>query len=171
MSSTAVWIRLNELPIELYETEVLKEIGEAIGKVLRINSHTAMEARGRYTRLCVQIDINRSLINTILIVWFERVVTYEGIQRLCFSYGRVGHKVEWCPYTIQKEKEPIVSTEDVQGAQANDDNVGHVNNMHNACEETDTYGQYEPWMIVSRKRQGQKGTRSGHSTGGTSSPT
>lgn len=68
VSSTTVWIRLNELPIELYETEVLKEISEAIGKVLRINSHTAMEALGRYTRLCVQININRSLINTILIV-------------------------------------------------------------------------------------------------------
>nr|POE44916.1 hypothetical protein CFP56_76701 [Quercus suber] len=40
VSLIAVWIRLNELPIELYETEVLKEIGESIGKVLRIDSHT-----------------------------------------------------------------------------------------------------------------------------------
>ena len=34
VSLIAVWIRLNELPIELYEIEMLKEIGESIGKVL-----------------------------------------------------------------------------------------------------------------------------------------
>ena len=37
ISLIAVWIRLCELPI--YEAEVLKEIGESIGKVLRIDSH------------------------------------------------------------------------------------------------------------------------------------
>nr|POF02338.1 hypothetical protein CFP56_31232 [Quercus suber] len=73
VSLIAVWIRLNELPIELYETEVLKEIGEYIGKVLRIDSHTAMEACGKYARLYVQIDINRPLINFILISHFEQV--------------------------------------------------------------------------------------------------
>ena len=39
VSLIAVWIRLYELPIELYEAEVLKELGETIGKVLRIDSH------------------------------------------------------------------------------------------------------------------------------------
>ena len=102
VSSIAIWIRLNELPIELYEIEVLKEISEAVGKVLRIDSHTAMKAHGKYARLCVQIDINRPLVNTIIIGRFEQVVTYESIQRLCFSCGRVRHKVETCPYTIQK---------------------------------------------------------------------
>ena len=53
VSLVAAWIRLNALPIELYETEVLKEIGDSIGKVLRIDSHTALEARGRYARLCI----------------------------------------------------------------------------------------------------------------------
>ncbi|XP_023873798.1 uncharacterized protein LOC136071564 [Quercus suber] len=51
--SIAVWVRLHGLPMELYELEVLKQIGEAIGKVLRIDSHTAMEARGRYARMCI----------------------------------------------------------------------------------------------------------------------
>lgn len=172
VSLIAVWIRLNEIPIELYEMKVLKEICEAIGKVLRIGSHTTMEARGRYARLCVQIDIYRPLINTILIGRFEQVVTYEGIQRLCFSCGRVGHKVETYLYTIRKGKDLLISKEEVQGSQVSDDNDGHRNlDMHNACEEIDTEGQYGPWMIVSRKRHGQKGIRTGHSIGGTSSLT
>ena len=79
VSLIAAWIRLYELPIELYEAEVLKELGETIGKVLRIDAHTAMEARGRYARICIQIDINQPLVNTILIGRFEQPVSYEGI--------------------------------------------------------------------------------------------
>ena len=33
VSLVAVWVRLNKLLIELYEPEVLKQIGENIGKV------------------------------------------------------------------------------------------------------------------------------------------
>nr|POE70598.1 hypothetical protein CFP56_23035 [Quercus suber] len=47
LSSIAFWVRLHALPLELYEAKVLKQIGEAIRRVLQIDSHTAMEARGR----------------------------------------------------------------------------------------------------------------------------
>ena len=47
-SSVAVWIRLPKLPLEYYEESVLKDIGKAIGPVLRIDTQTASEARGRY---------------------------------------------------------------------------------------------------------------------------
>lgn len=50
-SSVAVWIKLPELPIEFYDREVLKKIGEAIEPVLRIDSYTASESRGSYARL------------------------------------------------------------------------------------------------------------------------
>ena len=53
ISSVAVWIRLTELPIEYYEMDMLKQIGKAVGNVLRIDTHTATEARGRYARLCI----------------------------------------------------------------------------------------------------------------------
>lgn len=111
VSLIAVWIRLNGLPIELYEAGVLKQLGQAIGRVLRIDAHTAMEARGKYARLCVQIDVNKPLINTILIGRFEQAVVYEGIQKLCFSCGRIGHRKEACPYTIRKKELSEVTTE------------------------------------------------------------
>ena len=71
VSSIAVWVRLHALPMELYEAEVLKQVGEAIGRVLQIDSHTAMEARRRYAKLCIQLDITKPLINTMLIGRFE----------------------------------------------------------------------------------------------------
>ena len=66
-SSVVVWIRLLELPIEFYDPEVLRKIGEAIGPVLRIDAHTANGARGRFTRLCFQVNLDKPLIKTEMI--------------------------------------------------------------------------------------------------------
>ncbi|XP_050260089.1 uncharacterized protein LOC126705223 [Quercus robur] len=167
-SLIAVWIRLYELPIELYEADILRPIGEAIGKVLRIDSHTAMEARGKYARLCVQIDVNKPLVNTILIGKFEQVVSYEGIHKLCFACGRVGHRQEACPYVIHRGKPPVAAEE------VNKDGLEvRSHNLHEACVSgkshampkvsgaEDIEGQYGPWMVVTRKKQIQKGTKKG----------
>nr|POF06267.1 hypothetical protein CFP56_75278 [Quercus suber] len=65
LTLVAVWERLPDLPIEFYDTSVLKEIGSVIRLVLRIYSYTAFEARGGYARLCVQVDLEKPLINSI----------------------------------------------------------------------------------------------------------
>lgn len=53
VSSIAIWVRLNELPIEYYDFKALLIISQAIGNVLRIDAHTATGTRGRYVRLCI----------------------------------------------------------------------------------------------------------------------
>nr|POE73691.1 hypothetical protein CFP56_64464 [Quercus suber] len=148
-------IKLNELLIELYVPEVLKEIGEHIGKVLRIDCHTAMEARGKYARLCIQVDLNKPLINTVIIGRFEQRVSYECIQRLCFSCGRVGHNADNYSYTIRKGKSLLAATEEDQVAQPLKPRAEHEgchtsanDGMPNVCEEGDLEGQYGPLMVV-----------------------
>lgn len=170
-----MWIRLCELPIELYEAEVLKELGESIGKVLRIDSHTAMEARGKYARLCVQIDINKPLVNTILIGRFEQAVSYEGIHSLCFSCGRLGHKRETCPYTIRKGKEQVASDEEGlsrHDASAHEAHAGHgaqsSQAMADVGETKEENGHYGPWMVVSKRTNFHRGTKMLASTESTS---
>lgn len=63
--AVAVWVRFLELPIEFHDSEVLREIGKAIGPVLRINSYTATEEKASYARLCIQINLMKPLITTI----------------------------------------------------------------------------------------------------------
>nr|XP_023911414.1 uncharacterized protein LOC112023031 [Quercus suber] len=176
-SLIAVWVRLCELPFELYETEVLKQIGESVGKVLRIDSHTAVEARGKYARLCIQIDINKPLVNTILIGRFEQPVSYEGLHNLCFSCGRLGHRVEACPFTIRKREEQTGSPKETQAGR---DDVPHEEHASQqvpsgdatpvVCEVAETEGAYGPWMVVKRRFNGRKGTKSSLGTEGTAIP-
>lgn len=104
VSSIVVQIRLDGLPIENYEAQVLKEIGGAVGKVLRIDTHTASEARGCYARLCMQIDVDKPFITIVLIGKLEQLVLYEGIQKLCFRCSIVGHRRESHPLVIRGPK-------------------------------------------------------------------
>lgn len=67
ISSVVDWVRLNELPIEYYDVEALQIIGNTICRVLRIDTHTANESRGRFARLCIQVDNKKPLSTTILI--------------------------------------------------------------------------------------------------------
>ena len=158
-------MRLNELPIKLYERDVLWQIGEAIGRVLRIDTHTAVEAWGTYARLCIQINTNKPLTNTIVIGRFKQPVMYKGIQSLCFSCGCIRHQKEACSFIIQKGKEVLVPkgmTEDMSEKS--------LRSVHESvCTDTCIYmtkdngteeeGLYGPWMVVSRKRNGHKGRK------------
>ncbi|XP_050259267.1 uncharacterized protein LOC126704310 [Quercus robur] len=165
VSSIAVWVWLHALPLELYETEVLKHIGEAIGKVLRIDAQTAMEVRGKYARLCIQVDMNKPLINTVLIGRFEQPVVYEGIQKLCFACGRVGHKKEVCPHIIRSSSSPVRGGNDEHGDSVGSRMVhdtdstvigGGMSEGSGATKANDSYG---PWMLVTRRKNGQRGVR------------
>ena len=115
VSSVAMWIRLNELPIEYYHAEALLQIGKAIGNVLRIDTHTASESKGRFARLCVQVDVEKPLVTAILIGKHEQPVCYEGIHKMCFDCGRIGHRKEHCLYTIRQPSTPSTKMNQTDG--------------------------------------------------------
>ena len=122
----------------------------------------------------IQIDVNKPLVNTICIGRFEQAVSYEGIHSLCFSCGRLGHRVEGCPYTIRKEKEPLNPLEEVQDTGSDTARDGHVaqssspvHSVVDSGEATKEDGSYGPWMVVSKRTYGRKGTTPGTGTDST----
>ena len=118
LSSVAMWVRLPELLIEFYDAAVLREIGSAIGPVLRIDSYTASESRGSYARLCVQVDLEKPLITSMRVGKLVQKVTYEGVSTLCFQCGRLGYKQDPCLYHIKPTvREGNVAIEPISNGQ------------------------------------------------------
>lgn len=170
VTSMAVCIKLNELPIEYYNSEALLQIGKSIGNVLRVDMHTANEARGRFARLCVQIYVDKPLVTTVLIEKFEQPVRYEGVQKICFSYGRIGHMKVSCPYTIRpvsppKEMSKMASENCREAMDSSCDKhvskeltmgAGQAKNVHGSEPEEGQETTYGPWIVVERRRNVQK---------------
>ena len=152
----AVWICFPELPFEYYEINVLKEIGKVIGPVLRIDANTASKTRGRYARICIQVDINKPLVRRILLEGVIQEFQNEGINYLCFSCGRIGHRLENCSYTVQatipmhRPEEESAKGEGSDSGTSGSDSQKEGNRGGNVTED------FGPWMLVRRKRVGPK---------------
>ena len=151
-SKVAIWARLPRLPIEFYDMGVLKDIGNAIGPVLRIDATTASGTRGRYARLCVQVDLAKPLVRRVFIGRFEQEVLYKGISSLCFACGRLGHRKEACPYLVSKV------TESQPGPREPENRLDDVENPHTTPSVVagNVKDEYGPWMLVDRRKQGPR---------------
>nr|XP_023918488.1 uncharacterized protein LOC112030039 [Quercus suber]POF02866.1 uncharacterized protein CFP56_10923 [Quercus suber] len=176
ISSVAVWVRLNELPIEYYNAEALKHIGNAIGNMLRVDTFIASESRGRFARLCIQIDVEKPLVTAILIGKHEQSVAYKGIQNLCFECGRLGHRREACPYLVRQHS-PIRETEVEVESKGNDQSCSmHEQEQTSAEVGPDIVvqeivqkdrtqdvrgGTYVPWVVVARRKNETRARRNG----------
>ena len=150
----------------------MQHIGKTLGNVLRVDTFTAFESRGRFARLCIQIDVDKPLITTILLGKLEQLILYEGIQRFCFGCGRVGHRRESYPYIIRQEtpcKAAMEDESDLGGANSHDmcdsdkqrTKVGTTNVRHDIEQDSTHEGVYGPWVVVTRRKNGTKSQRSG----------
>ena len=150
LSSMAVWVKFSKLLIKFYNRSVLKEIGSVIGPVLRIDSYSASGTRGSYARLCVQVDLEKPLINVVRIGKCRQVVLYEGISALCFNCGHSGHTQGNCCNNIK----PCEKGGEV-GEPSKKQNVGQpgdASKVQDVGQGSQPNPNYGPLMLVTRKR-------------------
>lgn len=83
----AVWVRLPELPIEYFNADVLVKIGKAIGNPLRIDANTHLATRGKFPRICVEVDLSKPLVPVVLVDGHLQRVEYESLFTICFHCG------------------------------------------------------------------------------------
>jgi len=143
VSLVAIWVRFPELPIEYFEPSVPRDLGQIIGHVLRIDTSTTSESRGRFARICVQVNFANSLIKIIKVGGIKQLVQYKGINSLCFSRSCVGHKMESCPYIA-------MATEKVE---EDGTKMADLPIVDRSIPSEETFG---PWVLVSRKRQSSR---------------
>ena len=143
VNTVVVWVRLPELPVEYYDRESLLLIGHALGPVLRVDFNTASGNRGRFARLCIQLDLDKLLIKTIRVGRVRQAVVYEGIGLLCFHCGRIGHKLDRCPERGTIPVSPTVPVPPSSPTPANSPG-------------NDDASKFGPWMLVTRRKRQTK---------------
>ncbi|KAK7825615.1 hypothetical protein CFP56_032973 [Quercus suber] len=120
----------------------LREIGKAIGPVLRIDSYTATRTRASYARLCIQINLMKPLVTAVRVGKLRQKVLYEGISALCFCCGRMGHKQEACSYRVSSPERTGDAEQSEQSSPLCD-----------AQKATQIEPNFGEWMLVKRKKR------------------
>lgn len=96
----AVWIHIPRLPMELSNATFLKRIGTSLGTMLKIDNLTSIHGRGKYARICVEIDLEEPLASHLIINGQKLFLEYEDLHLICFRCGKQGHKKKGCPEVL-----------------------------------------------------------------------
>ncbi|CAN1138731.1 hypothetical protein LINPERHAP2_LOCUS10865 [Linum perenne] len=100
------WVRLPKLPIHYFNELAVSRIGNYIGRTIRLDLATAEGTRGRYARVCVEVDLTKPLLGKYMIEDRVFKVEYESLENVCFDCGFYGHKKESCSSSpAQQDKE------------------------------------------------------------------
>ncbi|PHU17767.1 hypothetical protein BC332_13462 [Capsicum chinense] len=91
IDSTAIWVHLLQLPIGFYGRNILECVGKRIGPLLKAYDCTSFNLRGRYARICVQIELEVTIKTSVTIEIHRQSLIYEG-EIILYKYcGVLGH--------------------------------------------------------------------------------
>lgn len=149
MKKLAVWVWFPNMPMEYYNPIWLLGMGHRIGTPLRVDVSTNSAGRGRYARLCVEIDLSKPLFSKFRLRRKVKRIEYEGIHVICFSCERYGHKKEHYPHGKDGCEAKTEMTEAV---------IGKGLTLPGS-EVTENYGK---WMLTKKiaRRKGKFDTKS-----------
>ncbi|XP_025653400.1 uncharacterized protein [Arachis hypogaea] len=74
----------------------MMRIASAIGVPIKVDLATKLAERGRYARVCVQINLGLPVIKHIIVEGVTHVVEYESLNLICNSCARYGHDMAQC---------------------------------------------------------------------------
>ena len=166
------WVRINGLNVEFFRFDVLEKIGNLIGHTVKVDSHTMSQARGKFARICVELDISKPLTPFIIVEGRTYGVVYEGIQVICFECGYYGHGRDNCPLNEKDKAQASEATEPESMIDVNPPNNKAVDIENlvgtrteqvfgvavSACSKTteESPNLHGQWMLLKRKQTKKK---------------
>ncbi|XP_062020661.1 uncharacterized protein LOC133737045 [Rosa rugosa] len=93
----ALWVRIFGLPVKYFKDYVVAKIGKILGEVVKVDQLTLGQARGKFARVCIEVDLNKPLHPYVEVESAAYDVVYEGISLICFECGCFGQSKEKCP--------------------------------------------------------------------------
>ncbi|GKV42802.1 hypothetical protein SLEP1_g50169 [Rubroshorea leprosula] len=109
---TAVWVKLHGVPIVCFYEAICLYLGSKIGKPIKVDPTTLLATRGKFVRVCVEVDLSQRLPSSVDLDLEDLPqslipVEYEGLHKICFHCGEFGHTEDICHYK-NPEKAPSV---------------------------------------------------------------
>ncbi|KAL6268995.1 hypothetical protein ACE6H2_025906 [Prunus campanulata] len=144
----AAWIRVSAIQLECFDIWALKRIGNLLGKLLKVDALTTAQNRGKFARLCVELDLTKPLDAFVQInqVWYN--IEYEGLPEICYSCGHYGHKKEAC--NLKTTSAGLTSETPLA---AGTDTMGQPAEMEKENPVEGNEGLRGPWMNVPPRRK------------------
>jgi hypothetical protein len=96
VEKTLVWIRFPGLNLLFYDESFLLALTSTIGTPVKVNTNTLNVERGRFARICVEIDLTKPVVGKVWINGHWYKVQYEGLHIICAACGCYGHITRNC---------------------------------------------------------------------------
>ncbi|KAM1799215.1 hypothetical protein ACFX11_033434 [Malus domestica] len=141
----AIWFRILGVPIEYFNVWAMRKIGCVLGKLLKIDVNTNPQYRGKFARICVEIDATEPLEAFIQINKGRYDLEYEGMPEICFRCGCYGHKRESYPWSIDPMAEKVDGGENESNSMNIDEPI-----VKSAQSSDDVFTIHGTWMQGSR---------------------
>lgn len=106
-------VRILGLPFSYFKECTLNNIGNLLGTVVKIDKLTLAQARGKFGRLCIEIDLQKPLRPYVEVDGLAYSVVYEGISMICFNCGCYGHVKANCSM-LNGSSDTTTNTDDIQ---------------------------------------------------------
>jgi len=109
-----VWVRLPNLPLPYWHHLVLEDIGNLLGRFIKIDKDRQDKGLFTYARICVEIDLSKGLPDRLHLkheshTWLQRL-DYENTAFRCRFCQLTGHLQDTCPLAKKlpkKKKGPM----------------------------------------------------------------
>jgi len=114
------WIRIPRLSWEFWDQGSFLSLLSTVGQVVRIDHNTLFRLKGKFARVCVQIDVTQPLPSSLTVSMGDHSMhvslIYEGLHEVCPLCGNDSHLLDSCPkLPLNKKIEVIVEKFDAQG--------------------------------------------------------
>ncbi|PNX81511.1 hypothetical protein L195_g037532, partial [Trifolium pratense] len=121
IDKTMVWIRIPSLNLVYYDESILWTLASLVGTPIKVDMHTLNVARGRFARMCVEVDLTKPVVGRVGIngEWYQ--VQYEGLHIICTQCGCYGHILKDC--AMRNDKATIGEKSDNGATKKNNNEV------------------------------------------------
>lgn len=88
ITSLPVWVHFPMLSVEYYTEKWLQNAGDQLGRTIKVDSTMLATTRGRFVRVCIEIDLKKPLQSRYRMRGRKWQLQYEGLQDICFACGK-----------------------------------------------------------------------------------